>query len=87
MQDCGKGPTVQCERLWAIHRSSTVLAVAMFRMALRNSVTVLLRMSLAQMAIKDERLSVQIMMCLLVALSRKLQASRIGVSSVWYTEQ
>ena len=64
-----------------------MLAVAMFRMALRHSATVLLRMVLDLMAIKDERLSVQIMMCSLVVSRRKLQASRIAVSSAWYTEQ
>ena len=60
-----------------------MLAVAMFRMALRHSATVLLRMVLDLMAIKDERLSVQMMMCSLVVFRRKLQASRIAVSSAW----
>ena len=40
-------------------------------------------MVLDLMAIKDERLSVQMMMCSLVVSRRKLQASRIAVSSAW----
>ena len=47
----------------------------------RQSATVLLRMVLDLMSIRDERSSVQIIMCLLVSSSRELHASRIVLSS------
>ena len=56
---------------WAvIQRSSTVLVVVMCRIAVGQSATILLRMVLDLMASKDERLSVQMIMCLLLSVSR-----------------
>ena len=64
-----------------------MLVVATFLMALSHSAAVLLRMLFDLIAIKDERLSVQIMMSLLVSSSKKLQAFRLAVRSAWYTER
>ena len=51
------------------------------------SAAVLLQMLFDMMTIKDKRLSVEIMMCLLVSSSKKLQAFRIAVSSALYIER
>ena len=68
--------------VWAaIHLSSRVLVVPRWLRALRHSPTVLLLMLSVVMAWIEDRLSVQMMICLLLFDVRWVQASVIAVSS------
>ena len=71
----------------AIHRTSTVLLVAVRLIAFKQSKTVLLLMVHVVRAWIDDKLSVQMIMCLLRSLLRWLHASLIADSSAWKTVQ
>ena len=73
----------QCPEWAAIHLSSSVLLVPRRLRALRQLMTALLLVLSAVRAWIDDRLSVQMMMCLLLYVASLLQVSVIAVSSAW----
>ena len=66
---------------------SAVLQLAMRLMAKWQSITVLLLMVHVVRACMDDRLSVQIIICLFSMVVRLLHVSLIAVSSAWNTLQ